>query len=341
MSVRDCEHERCQVPHGRICRYDNDLEFQKCPHFQQAQKQAHSTRAAGDDSAIAIEEGELLPPWTGFTMPPTQTLLIWGDRRPVVLTLVGLSGSGKTSFLSTFYLRFLTEGLEGWTFAGSLTLRGWAAVTDNLLWERGRYPKYPPKTSGEGREPGYLHLALRDEHGEVVDLLLADVPGDWYTPWLVNASSKDAEAPRWTLTHTDAMLFFVDLDDLNDPQSRAVTSTRTRTLIDRVAQHCPHLPTVVVYAKQDKEPVNTNNPFLAQVSDRINQRFPRYVEQRTIAARVEPHDGITPGSGVLEAVGHALKAALAAQSAPPDNDNTFKEDDVSWHLAWFHRERQV
>lgn len=246
------------------------------------------------------------PMWTGKAISASRLGLVGGQQTPLVMALVGLPKSGKTSFLTSLFARIRQESLPEWMFAGSFTLLGWAALTRYTEWEAGAHPTYPPRTSGGQREPGFLHLALRDHQDELRDVLIADTPGEWYEQWVdreMDPTTLLNPAP-WTVKHVDRVLLFVDTPALSSPR-RNLVKDRTMGLIDRIAA-LGVKQVHVVYTKQDQE--FTPNNQLTELQEHLTQRFPDHQAFQTTSVWSDP-----PGQKVIE----AFLACLQVYSPQP------------------------
>jgi hypothetical protein len=307
-----CSNLTCPVPLSALCRQGHD-DYHDCPAFRAGQV------AGVPSEVLEIGKRELQVPWTGYALTTSDASLVWGLRRAPILALIGLPGSGKTSFLGTLYL-LLKRGPVGVKhFAGSLTLQGWANITSKMYWAQGQPPRYPDRTSGEAREPGYLHLSLADGSG-IQDVLLADTPGEWYVSLLKNAQADDGEAARSTIQHADVILFFIDLDRLTSSTTRYLTERNTTVLLDRIAAQRPGIPLVAVYAKRDRMTEDVVQSVTV-IQQRITRNFPDHQSVQTVASipsstsqtdpltmqNEAPIPEFKPGQGVAEAVERALE----------------------------------
>lgn len=252
-------------------------------------------------------------------MTQTDTSLVWGIKRAPLIALVGLPKSGKSSFLGTLYLRLKRETLGDKQFAGSLTLRGWASITEKMYWKEEFKPGFPPRTSGEAREPGFLHLTLAGKT-HLEDILLADVPGEWFAQLLENIHAESASPARWIIMNADAVLFFIDTDALSLVQTAYGTERNTKLLLDRIATLRPDLRLVTVQAKHDKTSTETQQS-LNLIQAHIEKRFGQTQAYETVAASVDvaldDTEAPQPGQGVTEALTAALLSVDLQQPPTP------------------------
>jgi hypothetical protein len=175
-----------------------------------------------------------------------------GRSEPKLVGLVGPHNAGKTTLLGLFYQQVGRSGRAGDSrFAGSYSIEGWEAIAHALRWE-GAVPRFPPHTStGAGRRPGLLHFALRDERGELSDVLFADSPGEWFQRWAVEPAAPDAEGARWLIERASSLLIAADCEALSGPD-RGQARSDTIGLLRRVATERRGRPVALVWTKADK-----------------------------------------------------------------------------------------
>lgn len=285
-----CPKDDCEIGETGRCR-KLGLNFSTCKYLK--------------GQAATPPPGEQGPPtqlpWTGRALTPSSMPLIAGRRRPHLITVVGLPGSGKTTFLTSLFMRVRRHDVHPYAFAGSFTLAGWSLLTRYADWTAGVPQHFPPRTSGAQREPGFLHLAFRDPSDQLIDVALADAPGEWFDRWLA-ADPHDTtlkHPPGWLVANATTVLFFVNTYGLYDDLDANVVVDQTMTLADRVAAgHPAHVQ--VIYAQTDRVPSEPNE-HLTDVMNHLNRVFPDHKAFRTDSVWV----GQT-GQGVLEAVHSAL-----------------------------------
>lgn len=312
MTVVECTHDRCEVPGNNFCRQFH-ADFHNCENYLAALSAARSPDSPAPSPDSPVELDVVRPAWSGNALTPHTATTVWATGRPPLIGLIGLPDAGKTSFLATLYLRLRHERLADRDFTGSMTLSGWAKVSRRMHWADGRPPGYPPRTGSQHREPGFLHIALRDAADKVIDLLIADTKGEWYQHWLTDAQEKRAEGARWTVQHADALLFFIDLAALADPTKRHLTRSQTERLIDRAADQNPYQRVIVIHAKQDQASREAT-PLVDQLTRRLEARFRTPPVFHTIAA---PEQRADAGQDVLEAVAQALLISIQTPAVAP------------------------
>jgi len=103
--------------------------------------------------------------------------------RPVQwIVLAGPSDAGKTTLLTSLYELLQWREVEGYAFAGSMTL---PAFEESCYLSRrvsGNSKAHTPRTRYEGPNPLYLHLRIRSTKGlrPFRDILCTDVSGEMF-----------------------------------------------------------------------------------------------------------------------------------------------------------------
>ena len=267
-----CPHEHCLVPMLPCVRGHDPAH--ECPAWE-------GKDALATETALA-QGGDL--PWAGGALGRADLSLIAACSRPRIVGLIGLTGAGKTTALTTLYL-LLCQGhdLGGRTFAGSRTLLGWEALAAAMRWPPGGTgPGFPAHTTSTEREPGLLHLALRREDDALDHVLFTDAPGEWFREWAQSRGSSGAAGARWIARHADAVALFTDSEALAGGEKGEYRANQLH-LIRRVAQEFSGRQVMALWSKADLEvPAHLRQ----QVNDRIGQSMP-WADRGELTAR--PH----------------------------------------------------
>lgn len=182
-------------------------------------------------------------PWNSYALGTSDLSVLAGRGSPIVIGLVGASGSGKTSLLAFLYMWLLKSGeLPGWSFSGSWTLGGWESLVHHSRWTAETSPSFPPHTSSSGRVPGLLHLSMRNHLGVNRDVLFTDAPGEWFTQWAKAPNDRSADGARWVITHADVLVMLVDRGALSSVTTLPRARQDTRDLLEQLGAACQDLP---------------------------------------------------------------------------------------------------
>ena len=285
--MSDMSPGRCKLPHCHVPETPCDcgeLEYWKhCPHY---------IRGDDVDGTLSDSDHGTEFPWTGNTLGLDELTWLAARQRPRVLAPVGPQNAGKTTFLVAMYLG-LCRGmrLQGHRFAGSYTIGGWENLANYLRYPpQGVGPGFPPHTPAAAKVvPGLLHLAVRRDDGRLVETVIADASGEWFTDWSVNVDHPSAEGARWVARHSDGFLLFVDCDALAGPE-RGVARDALFTLAQRLAACVETRPVAVVWAKSD---INLRPAMHEQVDKRLRQLFPTARHFRTTVKPADEHEDVT------------------------------------------------
>jgi hypothetical protein len=257
-----CKLSHCHVPETPCDRGEHNY-WTDCPNFMKSQ---------GLEASPGAPEQITEFPWTGNTFGLDELAWLAARGRPRIFAPVGAYNTGKTTFLIALYLG-LCRGvrLAEHHFAGSYTLGGWENLAHYLRYPpQGVGPGFPPHTPVAAKAaPGLLHCALRRD-GRLLDVLLSDAPGEWFTNWSVNVAHTEAVGARWIAKHADGFLLFVDCDALAG-SDRGVARDGLFKLGQRVAGCVQKRPVAVVWAKSD---VKLSPTMREQVETRLKQLFP-------------------------------------------------------------------
>lgn len=258
-SGKKCPRPRCHAPKIQCAEGYDD--FESCPNWieangvttQDAQAIASESDLAG--AASGLDSRSVTLSWSGSALGEDDLAMIAAQRRPRLISLVGPHNAGKTTFLALLYL-LLRRGVPfaSGRFAGSYSLGGWEKIARFLTWDGDSEPTFPPHTAAnEGRRPGLLHLAFRENNGLLTNTLWTDAPGEWFRLWSVNREDPNAEGARWMHRHGDAFLLFADSEALAG-ETRGEAVERIRLLIERLRVGIGERPVGLVWAKSDSEP---------------------------------------------------------------------------------------
>jgi fused signal recognition particle receptor len=172
----------------------------------------HRAVARSELADAAALQGALHKALLAILQPVERPLEIDRSRKPFVILVVGVNGSGKTTTIGKLASRFRAEGLAVMLAAGD-TFRA-AAVEQLAVWaERAAVPMI---SQAAGADPAAVVFdALQSARARGIDVLIADTAGRLHTQsHLMDELSKvarvlkrlDPEAPHEVLLVLDAGL---------------------------------------------------------------------------------------------------------------------------------------
>lgn len=256
-------------------------------------------------------------PWTGLGLGTDDIAAVAAVGRPSVIALVGAASAGKTTSLAATFLALRRgETLGGGRFAGSFTLLGWQIISSYMQWPphgNGGFPAHT--TAADLRSPCLLHLRLRDEaYGVVRELLLSDLPGEWFSAWGVD--SNDGVGAAWLAGRADGFVLFADCEALASPQ-RGRARNDYETLARRVHSAAIGRPVLPILSKSDV-------PVPALVLSHVGR-----VNKSLFSTDARPISARKPGAPALTALDEAVELVLRNRAAGPAavEPGTTRRDD--------------
>lgn len=263
-----CSNSNCFVHEGDTCCM-GELNHETCSSWNPNKDVKTSPMIDENDVSSRL-------PWSSAALGHSDLLRMYQQGPSIMIGLLGAQNTGKTTFLAANYLQLLLgEKYETGEFCGSQTLGAWESIAS---WARinneNQLPSFPPHTPrGVERTPGLLHFGLKDINDVVKNIFLTDAPGEWYTRWAVTGDAVDAVGAKWTALHSDAFIIFADCEKLGGDE-RSTARRELRMIIERLGESVGLRPTLLVWAKSDKEP-----------SDGIKRAIQRALESNIPHAR--------------------------------------------------------
>lgn len=279
-----------------------------CKHWQ------HNHGPESPDSPGSVEEGARLP-WTGNALGSMDIGFLAGRTRTRLVGLFGAADSGKTSLLGAWYLLLGRDICsDGMSFAGSLTLEGWENIAGSLRWDARHGPAFPPHTSsGTGRHPGLLHLALQVQEVRR-DILFADAPGEWFSRWAVRRDAEDATGALWLSEASDVLIVVADSAALAGPRL-GVARTNLVALLRRVGAERRGRPVALVWTKCDVKVDDQMRQAVTQAADLAFGSYSTFSVSMHSAPGQEPHNR---GQGLIELFEWALSVPETPYHGPAE-----------------------
>lgn len=254
-----CSHEGCPDPDNIGCNIEGEDNVINCKYYNIEETIAEKNKDI-DDDYFRI-------PWTGNTFGLMDLNNLTTSTKPILIGISGVASAGKTTFLASLYcLLRHGEKIGGYSFSGSLTLIGWENIAWYLSWKNNGDIQFPPHTtSNSGRIPGLLHLALKNEQGEKVDLIFTDAPGEWFDYWRNNVTDDNAKGAKWIHDNCDAFLLFADCEMLSG-KKRGIAKLQINSVADRLFEKIKNRPLGLIWSKSDVSITgNTKQQILSHI----------------------------------------------------------------------------
>jgi Double-GTPase 2 len=161
------------------------------------------------------------------------------------------------------------------------------------------FPDHTPR--GISRQPGLLHLALRDKKDRLCDVVFADAPGEWFERWAKDRADSQAEGARWLEQHANSVLIFLDSEKMSSPEHWGKTRSIYLDLLSRSFDSYPDRSIGIVWAKHDTFKQNQAIAALKEyiAGKNIERSF------NTISATIAPES-----QDVIEAATWSIQQAL-------------------------------
>lgn len=227
-------------------------------------------------NGFVTEKSAHLLSWSGNSMGMDDLKIVAERSSPLLISLMGAPNSGKTTFLGLLYL-LLSDGrqLEKHRFSNSYTLMGWEYIANFMRYEGGSKSGFPPHTSSYGgRDVGLLHLGLKNNK-KLTDILLTDVPGEWFKNWSVDEKDVNAGKAGWIDENATGVILFLDSEGLSSPTEYGKYRISTLKLIRRLANNIGTRKVAVVWSKADlKKKINA--PISKIIQKEIENKLPNH-----------------------------------------------------------------
>ncbi len=153
-------------------------------------------------------------------------------RKTRVIVLAGPVASGKTTLLCCLYQLYQEGPFSDTTFAGSRSLRAFEEVAHESRATSGLEVPTTRRTSRS--QTGFLHLRLKPDGSEALDVMFSDLSGEPYLE-VINRPSQAASLPA--IHRADSVVIVVDGSALVDPRLRHTSAFRTQVLLRALLEH--------------------------------------------------------------------------------------------------------
>lgn len=254
--VRQCSKRDCGVASSGTCS-EGHSPLKSCPNYSESShvdETVLTDELVDLDSDMSAKVESLIPLPLGETLAPSEVDVFLRWRPAKLITVVGDSFSGKTTFVAALYERYLKGAFADQRFAGSWTLVGFERCCHESRVNSGRLGPDTPRTSRlEGLK--YFHLAIEsdiDGRGRRTDLMISDRAGEVYKEARDN-TALIRELPE--VSGSDRLIILLDGDRLAEAGTRAQAMQSVRGSL-RAFVDCQALGMMsrvqVVLTKMDK-----------------------------------------------------------------------------------------
>jgi hypothetical protein len=306
-----CRQESCTVGETGTCLLNNDPAT--CPH-----------RIKGDSNVSSNVSGEIAPlkeptknprfPLS-LTLTPSQMRELMATRYCRLVGILGAPDAGKTAALVSLYLLLARGRLAGIQFADSRSLMAFDEISQGARrWNEGKLPEQLTAHTEmkDNRSAGFLHLRLRPEGEESVDILLPDLPGEWTTAFL---DSGRADRLHF-LKAADIVWLMVDGRQLSTPNSRQWALHRTKLLMHRLATLLrPSPPVILVITRRDSGMIDPRT-----LDELLSEALTSGLTMSTIEiASFADAGDVAPGTGIRELVFASIRPTMDVPAFWPDS----------------------
>lgn len=313
-----CRQDNCTVGETGTCLLNNDPTT--CPH--------RVTTEGKGSLDVAAEVAPLHEPARNPSFPLSLTLTpalvreLMATRYCLLIGILGAPDAGKTAALVSLYLLLARNHLPGFSFADSRSLMAFDEISHGARrWNEGKLPDQLTAHTQmkDDRSAGFLHLRLKPDGLEPVDLLLPDLPGEWTTALVDNGRADRLSF----LKGADVIWLMVDGRQLSQAHTRQWAMHRTKLLMQRLASLlAPSVPMILVVTRRDQ--ATTDRGTLDELSSeaavlRLNISI---VEIASFAGQ----GGVAPGTGIRDLVQASIRPANVAPAFWPESAAGIREE---------------
>lgn len=251
-----CSKPDCTFAITGICLESIDDAKRQCPHL----KALDSLSPPEEEFRHEVEsengdEGLRKFP-TGLEMGLHDAAGLMRSRYTRLVGVLGQADAGKTSLFLSLYFQLTDRHLyPRYRFAASMTLLGFEQRARHLRdWSKGGIPDQIVDHThlGHSRSPAFLHLSFDNDQGIRHDLLLPDLPGEWTSRLLSDASTGNRFA---FLSRSDIVLIVLEAPTFSNARTRNNAITDATHLLARLDDNIrlpKTIPLVLAVTKCDQ-----------------------------------------------------------------------------------------
>jgi hypothetical protein len=265
-----------------------------------------------------------------LTLTPAQVRELMVTRYCRLVGILGAPDAGKTAALVSLYLLLARGRLAGIQFADSRSLIAFDEISQGARrWNEGKLPKQLTVHTEmkDDRSAGFLHLRLRPDGEEPVDVLLPDLPGEWTTDFL---DSGRVDRLHF-LKGADIVWLMVDGRQLSASNTRQWALHRTKLLIHRLAALVtPSLPVILVITRRDSGAIDS------QTLDELSaEALTSGLTMSTIEIASFAEAGVVvPGTGIRELVFASIRPVTDGPAFWPNSAPSSGQGRAIMRFRW-------
>jgi len=275
-----CRNPDCTVAETGICLEGYENYKTECPHYEASaeldasEAPPQSPKGTETETVAVQKHGRRF--WAGSELGVEGAEKIMRARYTHLIGLIGPSDVGKTCFLIALYLKASSSDtpLVRYRFAGSNSLYGFEERARGArVWQKGQIPERLSERTvlQDPRRPGFMHLRLAriDDSRITHEVLLTDLPGEWFETVIDDAARADR---LMFLRRADGILFFIDAERLLDPCAQHQEVQRARMLLGRLKETVKinvSMPFVLLISKTDSLEKEIDENLSIPAVDRI------------------------------------------------------------------------
>jgi Double-GTPase 2 len=233
--MSDCKLSTCTYAKDGVC-----VEGRKadCPNLLPDDSSKLPSAPSTDVLESSESSGALYPPtealYSGLPLDIGEARELTGRARAIVVSLAGMTESGKTSLLARLHQQFLAGPVGLFNFAGSRTLWRFEELNWLATIESGVEAPIMDHTSRR-YDNSLLHFTVRPlaNGGDPVDLLLNDISGETFP----EAVSEERVCQQLIcLRRADHLALVVDGKAISDRARRHDHCAKAKNFVQRVLQ---------------------------------------------------------------------------------------------------------
>jgi hypothetical protein len=299
--VKACKQSDCEIRNDGKCL--EGLDIADCPHF-------YWTEIEDEDDADPSEPSVVTPSTNKKRLFPGTELslkdlsLITHRYACDLVIILGDLDSGKTTLLATIFDLFQIGQLTMYSFAGSLTQKGFEIRSHKSRMSSGKTKSDTERT--KTLEFRILHIALKNnETSQLKHLLLSDISGE--TIKLSRSSASTMKEQLAIVKMADHIIYIIDGEKLAGPRRTATileAELFIRMAIDNGIFNENTILNVLVSKwdfLENLEKFDLDSTVVKKISTKFSKSL-REINFRKIASRPEEAVDMDLGYGVEELI---------------------------------------